>query len=135
MQEEIPVILNRHARSAPHAFVPDELARFSSKDAKAFAGLVKAGLIERQADPDDGRASILVPTASGVAELEKHFANRGRALEPLMADWSDADREHFLRLLSRFTGTLESRRDDVARAMAEMHSASRSADTSPVHPQ
>ena len=90
---------------------------------RQVAGLVKAGLIERQADPDDGRASLLVPTALGVAKMEKHFRNRGQALEPLMADWTAADRHQFLRLLSRFTATLESRRDDVAKRIAENHAS------------
>ena len=88
---------------------------------RQVAALVKAGLVERQADPDDGRASILVPTALGVARLEKHFAYRGRALEPLVADWSDSERREFVRLLRRFTANLESRREDVSRAMTQSH--------------
>ena len=85
---------------------------------RQVAALVKAGLIERQADPDDGRASILVPTGLGLAKFEKHFVDRAKALEPLMAEWSTADRDQFLRLLSSFNANLEARRDDVARAMA-----------------
>lgn len=88
---------------------------------RQVAGLVKAGLIERQADPDDGRASILVPTPHGVEKVNKHFANRGRALEPLLADWSSEERHQFLHLLRRFTTNLEARRDDVAKLMTQSH--------------
>jgi DNA-binding MarR family transcriptional regulator len=93
---------------------------------RQVAALVKAELIERLADPDDGRASLLRPTALGVARLEKHFANRGQALAPLTADWSDDERRQFVELLDRFTTSLESRRDDVAKTMTRSHSASAS---------
>jgi DNA-binding MarR family transcriptional regulator len=88
---------------------------------RQVAALVKSGLIERQADPDDGRASILVPTPLGVAKVNAHFANRGRALEPLVAEWSDEEREQFVHLLGRFNSTLETRRDEVVRTMAHNH--------------
>lgn len=91
---------------------------------RQVAALVKAELIERLADPDDGRASLLMPTALGVAKLERHFANRGRALAPLMADWSVEERRQFVELLDRFTTSLESRRDEVASTMARSHSES-----------
>lgn len=89
---------------------------------RQVAALVKAGLLERQADPDDGRASILVPTPLGVAKVNAHFANRGRALEPLVADWSEAEREQFVHLLGRFNSSLEARRDEVLTTMAHNHS-------------
>ena len=41
---------------------------------RQVASLVKAGLVERQADPDDGRASILVPTELGRAKVREHSA-------------------------------------------------------------
>lgn len=88
---------------------------------RQVAALVKAGLIERQADPDDGRASILVPTALGVERMNKHFANRGRALEPLLTDWSSDERSQFVELLRRFTSNLESRRDEIAKLMTQTH--------------
>ncbi len=88
---------------------------------RQVAALVKAGLIERQADPDDGRASILVPTPLGVERMNKHFANRGRALEPLLTDWTDDERSQFVQLLRRFTTDLESRRDEIAKLMTQSH--------------
>lgn len=102
-----------------------DLAEATSADqstiSRQVAALVKAGLIERQADPDDGRASILVPTPSGRAKVDDHFANRGRALEPLVADWAAAEREQFVHLLRRFNVNLDARRDEVVRVMADSH--------------
>lgn len=107
-----------------------DLAEATSADqstiSRQVAALVKAGLIERQADPDDGRASILVPTSSGRAKVDDHFANRGRALEPLLADWSQAEREQFVELLRRFNVNLDLRRDEVVRVMADSHTGATS---------
>jgi acyl-CoA reductase-like NAD-dependent aldehyde dehydrogenase len=36
-------------------------------------------------------------------------------------EWSAAEREQFVDLLRRFTSNLESRRDEVARAMTQSH--------------
>ena len=88
---------------------------------RQVAGLVKSGLIERKADPDDGRASILVPTQLGVDRVHEHFVNRGQAIEPIIGDWPEADREQFLRLLRRYNSSLDLRRDDVLTSMARSH--------------
>src|SRR5664279_3083996 len=74
---------------------------------RQVASLVRAGLIERKADPDDGRASILVPTALGEARVQEHFVNRGQSIEPMIADWPDSDRVDFLRLLRSYSSRLE----------------------------
>ncbi len=102
-----------------------ELAELTSADpstvSRQVATLVKTGLIERKADPVDGRASILVPTAVGVARVREHFVNRGQMIEPMIADWSTIDRTDFLRLLRRYTDQLESRREEVLDAMSRTH--------------
>ncbi len=88
---------------------------------RQVAALVKAGLIERKSDPDDGRASILVPTELGVERVREHFTNRGKAIEPIVADWPAGDREDFLRLLRKYNASLELRRDEVIGLMARSH--------------
>jgi DNA-binding MarR family transcriptional regulator len=45
--------------------------------------LVAAGLLERVADPDDGRARLVRPTPAGRAELERAAA----ALAAIRAEW------------------------------------------------
>ena len=49
---------------------------------RQVASLVKAGLIERRADPADGRASILVPTELGWQRVREHAQRRGVTMQP-----------------------------------------------------
>ena len=100
----------------------DAMCADQSTVSRQVAGLVKAGLIERQADPDDGRASILVPTELGFDRVRGHFVNRGQGVEPIIADWPEADRGQFLRLLRQYNTTLELKRDEVLGSMARGHS-------------
>lgn len=77
------------------------------------AGLVKAGLLERQSDPDDGRASILAVTEAGRSVAADHVCRRGELVDAVVADWSPADREQFLELLRRYIGNLRERTDEI----------------------
>ena len=95
----------------------DSMCADQSTVSRQVAGLVKAGYIERKADPDDGRASILVATTQGVERVHAHFIARGRALEPVTADWSDADRQTFVRLLRTYNASLAHLREDVLTTM------------------
>lgn len=88
---------------------------------RQVATLVKSGLIERQADPDDGRASILVPTGLGRERVQEHFVNRGQGVQPIIADWTESDRGQFLRLLRRYNSAMEDRRDEVIDSMTRAH--------------
>lgn len=97
------------------------------------AGLVKAGLVERKADPDDGRASILVPTDEGIERVQEHFVNRGQAIEPLIADWPDTDRVHLLRLLHKYNTALDARREEVLGVMTGAHALQQSTHHSSPH--
>lgn len=99
----------------------DSMCADQSTVSRQVAGLVRSGLIERQADPDDGRASILVPTAVGIERVHEHFVHRGRAIEPIISDWPEVDREHLLRLLRRYNATLDLRREEVLASMARTH--------------
>lgn len=100
-----------------------ELAGLACADpstvSRHVAALVKAGLVERQADPADGRASLLVATDAGQAHLDYHRHLRGLAIGPLIADWSVKDRTDFLRLARRFTRELDAHRDDIAAMLAQ----------------
>jgi DNA-binding MarR family transcriptional regulator len=93
---------------------------------RQVAALVKAGLIERRADPADGRASLLAATDAGRHTIAWHRRMRGAAVGPLIADWPDEDRETFLRLLHSLTRGLDVHRDAiVAMLMAHRPDGSR----------
>jgi DNA-binding MarR family transcriptional regulator len=70
---------------------------------RQVAALVKDGLLERQADPADGRASILVLTGKADAVLADHDRIRLEFFARLMDGWAPADVHRFAKLLDRFT--------------------------------
>jgi DNA-binding MarR family transcriptional regulator len=92
---------------------------------RQVAALVRSGLIERRADPGDGRASLLAATEAGRDAIAWHRRMRGAAVGPLIADWSEPDRETFLRLLHNLTRGLDVHRDAIV-AMLMAHRPDRS---------
>lgn len=70
---------------------------------RQVASLVKLGLLERRADPDDGRASLLVVTDRGKAVLAEHDRIRLVFFADMISDWDASDVQTFTRLLERFT--------------------------------
>jgi DNA-binding MarR family transcriptional regulator len=74
---------------------------------RQVAQLVRLGLVERVADPADGRATLLVATDEGHRVFDENRQLRNRRIAALMADWSDDDRHTFARLLTRFTEAFE----------------------------
>jgi DNA-binding MarR family transcriptional regulator len=72
--------------------------------------LVRLGLVERRADPDDGRACLLAATEKGVERLATARRQRNERIAALIADWPHADREQLTALLDRFNSSFESQR-------------------------
>ena len=70
--------------------------------------LEKAGLVERHADPDDRRASILDLTEEGKVTLAHTRAYRRERLEEVLADWPEHDREELARLLTKVNDSITS---------------------------
>ncbi|GAA1996109.1 MarR family transcriptional regulator [Nakamurella flavida] len=91
----------------------DRINADPSTVSRQVAALVKAGLLERRADPDDGRASLLVVTDAGRARLAEHEVRRGWATAPVLAGWSLHDRSELLRLMSRYALDLHDHRDEI----------------------
>jgi len=102
-----------------------DLAEYMCSDpstvSRQVSSLVKSGLIERRADPADGRASILVPTELGAQRVSEHERRRGDLVMPVLKDWSAEDRDDLLRLLRKYTHGVEERRDEIVSIM--LHSA------------
>jgi DNA-binding MarR family transcriptional regulator len=63
--------------------------------------LVERGLVRRVADESDGRASRLVLTDAGNAELDQMRGDRETRLRQVIADWSDEDVATFSALFER----------------------------------
>jgi DNA-binding MarR family transcriptional regulator len=74
---------------------------------RQVAALVKDGLLERQADPEDGRASILALTPKGVGVIAEHEQLRVQHFAAMLAEWDEGDLSRFADLLRRFTQDFE----------------------------
>ncbi len=85
--------------SALAASVQSDLSTVS----RQVAVLITRRLLERRADQEDGRASLLVVTEAGEAIIAAHEHVRHAFFEQALEGWSLADRDQFARLLSRFT--------------------------------
>jgi DNA-binding MarR family transcriptional regulator len=70
---------------------------------RQVAALVKDGLIERRADPEDGRATLLVVTGKGAEAIREHDDIRLQYFNRMLENWSDRDLQRFAILLERFT--------------------------------
>ncbi|HVW42751.1 MAG TPA: MarR family winged helix-turn-helix transcriptional regulator [Amycolatopsis sp.] len=69
--------------------------------------LVQHGLVERQADPEDGRACLLAPTPEGLRVFEENRKQRNHWLAAVLADWSERDRRMLSDLLDRMNTGIE----------------------------
>jgi DNA-binding MarR family transcriptional regulator len=64
--------------------------------------LVRAGLVERQPDPEDGRASLLVATPRGHEVHAARLARRQRVFARVVEGWPGEDVDRLTDLLARF---------------------------------
>ena len=78
------------------------------------AQLVADGLVERQPDPADGRASRLAVTAAGREFLTALQARRLAMLGEALRDWEPAEVERFAASLLRFNDSLDRVRREIA---------------------
>ncbi len=75
--------------------------------------LERDGLVGRQADPDDRRATRIQLTPAGRRTLERMLKARKAWLDGLLQDWDEADLAEFARLLGRFSDSLAHEMEDA----------------------
>jgi DNA-binding MarR family transcriptional regulator len=73
---------------------------------RQIGDLVDLGLVDRRADPHDGRATLLAATAAGEARYQQLQERRERAFALMLADWSHTDITALVDLLRRLNDTL-----------------------------
>src|SRR3954470_3260193 len=71
------------------------------------SSLVQHGLVERQADPEDGRACLLAPTAEGLRVFEENRKQRNQWLAQVLAAWPTEDRRTLTLLFDRLNTAME----------------------------
>ena len=89
------------------AAVAETMQSDPSTISRQVAQLVKDGMVERRADPADGRASILVVTPKGDDVIAAHGEMRHQQFARMFTEWDDADLTCFAELLRRFTDDFE----------------------------
>lgn len=91
-----------------------DLARAEGLDpstmSRRLGSLAERGLISREPDPADGRASLLSLTEAGAAAVEAERARRVALVTDALDGWAEQDRAELARLLSQLTDSLEARR-------------------------
>jgi DNA-binding MarR family transcriptional regulator len=76
---------------------------------RQVASLVDLGLVERTADPADGRAQVLTPSPEGSARLARIRTVRRARWEADLADWPESDIVALGELLARLNNIGEAR--------------------------
>jgi DNA-binding MarR family transcriptional regulator len=71
--------------------------------------LLDLGLVEREPDPADGRATLVSVSAAAVAQLEAVSEERRRWLDGRLSDWSEDDLTQMVELLGRYNRALDER--------------------------
>jgi DNA-binding MarR family transcriptional regulator len=74
--------------------------------------LERDGLVGRDADPDDRRATLIHLTPAGRRILDRIIKARRQWLEGLLQDWNDGDLEAFACLLGQFSDALSHEIED-----------------------
>jgi len=104
------VLLHRLVEEGPLSL--SDLSARADMDPGATSRQVKAleaeGLVERRSRPGDGRVAELDATASGRRVRARIKDVQDRHMADVLAGWSDADQQHFARLLDRFVEDLRS---------------------------
>ncbi|MGW7545082.1 MarR family winged helix-turn-helix transcriptional regulator [Streptomyces sp. NPDC054770] len=75
--------------------------------------LKQAGLLRREPDPADGRATLLVLTPTGERALRATRERLAQRISDSLADWPDGEARAFARMLHRFTAEEPFTRSEV----------------------
>ena len=78
-----------------------------------MANLVDLGLVDRAADPVDGRAQVLTPSAEGSTRLARIREARRARWEADLSDWPPTDVATLAELLHRLNRLGEAREAEV----------------------
>jgi DNA-binding MarR family transcriptional regulator len=92
--------------------------------------LVRMGLVERRADPQDRRATLVAATEAGTALHRRVRQARERMLAGLLGDWPARDVDRLTELLTRLNDDLTAGMSDVVATLTESPSAETSDDHS-----
>lgn len=88
-----------------------EIALLDPSTVSRYVGqLARRGLVERRADPADGRAVQLVATERGHSTAHAMIDRRNAALRQVLAGWSERDLHTLITLFTRLNDDLDAGR-------------------------
>lgn len=96
---------------------PSELARHTGLTSGATTAMLdrleKAGLIERQPNPDDRRGSRIAPTKSSSEKVASWFESARRAQDEMIASYSEEELAIISDVFERFTKLWQQEREKI----------------------
>jgi len=95
------------------------LGQDKSTVSRQVTKLVELGLVDRTADPVDGRAQVLAPSTEGSARLARIRTARRARWEADLSDWPTADVATLAELLARINRIGEAREAEAGGQLAE----------------
>lgn len=103
------LLINRLAVDGPvrSSELAEKVHADPSTVSRQVAMLVKDGYVERQADPLDGRASLLVITDRGREFHAEHVRLRNEHYQRVLADWTEEECQLFATMTARFTDGID----------------------------
>ncbi|MET7768183.1 MarR family transcriptional regulator [Nocardia sp. NPDC005366] len=93
----------------------------ASTVSRQVAHLVDRDLVQRMADPTDGRACVLVVTERGRQVAEQIRRRRHENLTRVTESWTPDSRAAFAELLRRFVDDFDRARPSMVAALRESH--------------
>ena len=92
---------------------------------RQVAQLVRADLVERRADPLDGRACLLAATEAGRRLFDDLRAKRNNYIDQMLGNWPIERRQQLVELFDALNTDIEKFRPQMATAIAEQRKATR----------
>lgn len=98
---------------------PSELARHTGLTSGAATAMLdrleKAGLIERQPNPDDRRGTLITPAKSAAERAASWFESARNAQDELMSSYSESELAIISDVFERFTKLWDQEREKIRR--------------------
>lgn len=108
-----PILFAVHDEPARVTDLADRIHTDLSVISRQVHHLESIGLVTKVADPDDGRARLVMLTAKGSEIVDSVLAGRGRWMADLLADWTPEQTEAFRSTLDQFAQSLRVELDSL----------------------
>jgi DNA-binding MarR family transcriptional regulator len=79
----------------------------ASTATRQVAAMERDGLIRRERDPNDGRGTVISPTANGLSKYRAVRRARAELYDGILAAWSETDRRTLATMLHRLNEALD----------------------------